>query len=206
MIRTASALVAAAAFTTIALLPSGNSAALPAALAQSSQGSYAVDAVHSSVQFELGYWQGVAISTGRFNEFTGAFNFDSDNPSASTLNFSINAASIDTNNEGRDRHLRSPDFFNTGRFSSITFESKQIRKQGDTFKVTGDITLLGETKEITVDVTKVGEGSGRGGEPVQGISSEFTIKRSDFGMDFYVDNGALGDDVTVIVHAYGIQN
>ena len=206
MIRSAVVVSSAAAFVGLATLTAttGSVPGAPSAFAQAAEGAFTVDAVHSSVDFELGYGGNVGVSTGRFNEFAGSFNFDSDNPSGSSVSFTINAGSIDTNNEGRDRHLRSADFFNVGRFSAITFESTAVRSTGDdTFAVTGDLTLMGETKAITVDVTKVGEGTARGGEPAQGITAVFTITRSEYGMTYGVENGSLGDEVTITVHAYG---
>lgn len=199
---TAASCIAAAGIATA--LTVSSSPFTPEAHAQEAVDAFTVDAVHSSVYFELPYANGVAVAAGRFNEIAGTFNLNSENPSNSTLSFTINAASIDTNNESRDRHLRSPDFFNAGRFSSITFTADRFESSGgNTFKVTGDLTMLGETKTITVDVTKVGEGTGRSGEPVQGMSSVFTIQRSDFGMNYGIEAGSLGDDITVTVHAYG---
>lgn len=206
MIRTSLIVAAAAACTGIAVLSGDHSTPFaPAAVAQDSSDAFNVDALHSSVQFELGYGGGVGVATGRFNTFEGNFNFDADSPSASKLSFSIETASIDTNSEDRDKHLRSPDFFNAGRFDTIRFTSQSVRLQGDTFKVTGELSLLGETKTVTVDVMKIGDGASRSGSPAQGIKSVFTITRSDFGMNYGVANGALGDDVTITVHAYGVK-
>lgn len=197
--------LAAGAVATAAVVTTLPLAAAPTASAQAEQsGAFAVDTVHSALNFSLGYSQGVSEFAGRFNQFSGSFNMNSDNPSASVLEITVNAASIDTNNDDRDAHLRNPDFFNTALHKNITFVGESFEKTGEnTFNVTGELTMLGETKTITAKVTKLGEGEGRRGGQVQGIKSVFTITRSEFGMNYGVDNGALGDEVTITLRAFG---
>src|SRR5690606_12310475 len=89
----------------------------------------------------------VAYHYGRFNEFAGTFLLNADSPADSSVEITIQTASIDSGNEGRDKHLRSPDFFNVEQFPTATFSSTSVRKTGDTtYEVTGDFTLNGTTK------------------------------------------------------------
>src|SRR5262245_55236495 len=83
---------------------------------------YVVDAMHAGVNFKISHL-GLSWIHGRFNDFSGSFTLDPDNPGSGSFNLSIKAESIDTNNSKRDAHLRSPDFFNVKQFPEITFKS-----------------------------------------------------------------------------------
>jgi len=162
--------------------------------------AYAIDAVHSSVLFRIKHMN-VAYFWGRFNDFSGHFRLDAAAPEKSTIDITIQTGSVDTANEGRDKHICSPDFFNVEQFPTATFKSTSVRKTGDTvFEVTGDFTLNGTTKPITVTITNTGEGEGRGGVKIAGIESVFEFKRSDFSLG---KPGGLGDDVRMIVSLEG---
>ncbi|MCA9250732.1 MAG: YceI family protein, partial [Phycisphaerales bacterium] len=124
-----------------------------------------------------------------------------DNPADSSFDVVIKTESVDTNNKKRDGHLKSPDFFNAREFPTISFKSTKVEKgEKDTLKVTGDLTCHGVTKSITIDVVQTGAASGPQGES-KGIEAIFTIKRSEFGMEYGLE--ALGDDVRVIVALEG---
>jgi polyisoprenoid-binding protein YceI len=111
---------------------------------------------------------------------------------------SIKADSVDTHNTKRNDHLKSQDFFNVGKFPTLSFTSKSIAKAGETtFDVTGDMTIHGQTKPVTLKLEKTGESkSSQMGERV-GYETVFTVKRSDYGMTFMPD--ALGDEVRVMI-------
>ena len=109
------------------------------------------------------------------------------------MDFTIQAASIDTNSENRDKHLRSADFFETDKFPTITFKSTSVKGDGDTLQVTGDLNLHGVTKSITFPIKKTGEAdTGKMGYRT-GWEAFVDLKRSDFGMTGM--KGAIGDDV-----------
>jgi polyisoprenoid-binding protein YceI len=165
--------------------------------------TFAVDTAHSSVVFGVKHMN-VSNFYGRFNRMTGTFTLDDADAAGSAIEITIETESIDTANEKRDAHLKSADFFNSREFSKITFKSTKVESAGaEKFKVTGDLNLHGVTKSITVDVERTGKGSdGRGGVRC-GIETRFTIKRSDYGMD-YMLNG-VGDEVSLIVSLEGIQ-
>jgi polyisoprenoid-binding protein YceI len=164
--------------------------------------TFKVDPVHSFVLFSVQHF-GVSNSYGRFNDISGTVVFDKDNPSKSSVELSVPVESLDTNNSKRDQSLKSPDYLNAKQFPTLTFKSTKVEGSGDTFKVFGDFTLHGVTKPLTVDFKKVGEGKGLQGEARAGGETHFTIKRSDFGMNF--QQGLVGDDVTIILSLEGVK-
>ncbi|MEY2487059.1 MAG: hypothetical protein QOH39_2707 [Verrucomicrobiota bacterium] len=164
--------------------------------------TFKIDPAHSSVVFSVQHL-GVSNLYGRFNDISGTVVFDKDNPSKTSVEVSVAVDSLDTHFPKRDQNLKSPDYFDAKQFATITFKSKKVEGAGDAFKVTGDFTLHGVTKPLTVDFKKVGEGKGVQGEPRAGGETRFTIKRSDFGMNF--QQGAVGDDVTIILSVEGVK-
>jgi polyisoprenoid-binding protein YceI len=164
--------------------------------------TFKVDPVHSFVLFSVQHL-GVANTYGRFNDISGTVVFDKDNPSKSSVELSVPIESLDTNNSIRERSLKSPDFFNVKQFPTMTFKSTKVEGSGETLKVSGDITIHGVTKSLTVDFKKGGEGKGVFGEWRGGGETRFTIKRSDFGMNFEL--GEVGDEVTIILSLEGVK-
>ena len=113
---------------------------------------YQIDAAHSEATFTVRHL--ITKVRGRFSEFAGTIAFDAAAPANSTVAFTIQAASIDTNQKDRDAHLRSPDFFETETYPTITFTSTGITAQGgDAYHVTGQFTIRDVTREITLPVT-----------------------------------------------------
>jgi polyisoprenoid-binding protein YceI len=154
--------------------------------------TFKIDPVHSFVLFSVQH-RGIANTYGRFNDISGIVVFDKDNPSNSSVELSVKVESLDTHNSIRDKSLKSPDFFDAKQFPTMTFKSTKVEGSGDTLKVFGDLTIHGVTKPMTVDFKKGGEGKGVFGEMRGGGETRFTIKRSDFGMNF--QQGAVGDEV-----------
>ena len=156
--------------------------------------AFQVDAVHSTAIFRV-HHLGAGMFYGRFNDISGTIAGD-ENPA---FDISIDINSVDTNNEKLDAHLKSPDFFNAVEFSEMTFKSSATKKVGDDkYEVTGDITIHGVTKPLTVTMTKTGQVTGRRGESI-GFEMEFQISRSDYGMNYGIESGALSNDIKVIV-------
>lgn len=159
--------------------------------------TYTVDPVHSSVSFMISH-AGISDIHGRFNEFSGTFVIDKDDPSKSSFALDIKVESVDTNNQKRDEHLRAPDYFNVKQFPSLTFQSTKVKATDAGYEVTGDLTLHGVTKPVTLKLKgghKVVEFPK--GKPRVGVTSSVTIKRSEFGMKTALEG--LGDDVQIIV-------
>jgi polyisoprenoid-binding protein YceI len=162
--------------------------------------NWTLDAVHSSVSFKIQHL-GISQVHGRFNSVSGAFVIDKADPGKSSFEVSIKAESVDTANENRDKHLRSPDFFDAKQFATITFKSTSVKPVKDGFEVEGDFTMHGKTKKIKVTLAGGKEVEAMGAKHI-GFTSDFTLKRSDFGM---VDKtpGALGDEVYVSIGLEG---
>jgi polyisoprenoid-binding protein YceI len=171
-------------------------------ISASTADTYKIDPVHSSVAFSIKHL-GVTDFYGRFNDISGTVVFDKDDPSKSSVELTVPVESVDTHNPKRDQHLKSPDFFNAKQFPVITFKSNKVEPNGDTYKVSGDFTLHGVTKPLTVDFKKGGEGKGMQNEIRGGGETRFTIKRSDFGMNFML--GGLGAEVTILLSLEGIK-
>lgn len=159
--------------------------------------SYSVDPVHSSVSFGISH-AGISDIHGRFNDFSGTFVIEANDPSKSSFSLDIKVESVDTNNAKRDEHLRAPDYFNAKQFPLLSFKSTKVKATDAGYEVTGDLTLHGVTKPVTLNLKgghKVVEFPK--GTPRIGVTSAVTIKRSDFGMTTEI--GALGDEVHIIV-------
>ena len=178
-------------------------AALTAVPAQAEKATYEIDAGHSAVVFSVNHL-GFGTAWGRFNEMSGNFTHDSANPAASTVNFTINAESVDTAHAKRDQHLRSPDFFDVKQYPEITFKSTSVKPiaAGD-LEITGDITFHGVKKSITARADLVGAGKDPWGNYRMGYDITFTLQRSDFGVTYM--EGGLGEDVKVHVSVEGVR-
>src|SRR5690242_5758721 len=109
---------------------------------------YVIDGMHSGVNFKIGHI-GLSWVYGRFDKFSGGFTLDANDPSKASFRLTIEAASVDTNNEKRDGHLKSPDFFNAKQFPTINFQSTAVKAVKDGYQVTGDLTMHGVTKPVT---------------------------------------------------------
>lgn len=172
--------------------------------ADAAPGAFKLDPVHSMVVFRIGH-MGVSYAWGRFNEPNGTYLIDAADPAKSSIDITIDTEKVDTANAGRDRHLKSPDFFNAKEFPTITFKSKSFSKTGEkTLDVVGDLTMLGVTKPVTAKLTLVGEGQTPQGYK-SGFEAEFTIKRSEFGMTKYVEEKAIADEVKLNVAVEGAR-
>jgi polyisoprenoid-binding protein YceI len=164
--------------------------------------TFKIDPVHSSIVFSIKHL-GVTDFYGRFNDISGQVVFDTADPAKSSVELTIPVESIDTHYEKRDQHLKSPDFFNAKQFPAIVFKSKSVEGSGENYKVTGDLNLHGVTKPLTLEIKRGPDGKGPEGEIRGGGTTHFTIKRSDFGMNFM--QGALGDEVTVFLSLEGVK-
>jgi polyisoprenoid-binding protein YceI len=177
--------------------------AVPAVAAE----NYQVDPVHASLIFRAKHVN-VGIFYGRFNAIAGQFTLDEANPSKSSFNFEVQTASVDTQQEKRDAHLKSPDFFNVKQYPTITFKSTAVKKgeQTNVLEVTGDLTFHGVTKSVTVPVEVTGRGEFPKGTQRAGVESVFTIKMSDFDVKGIPGMpGAVGDDVRLMFAAEGVK-
>jgi len=173
--------------------------ALPA-LALAAPVTYKVDADHSGINFTIRHF--VSNVPGLFKDFDGTIVYDKDNPASSKVEFTVQAASIDTGNADRDKHLRTADFFDVEKFPTMTFSSTQVKAvDKDTLEVTGDLTMHGVTKKVTIPVDFLGTVKTPKSEKA-GFESSFTVNRKDYGIIWnrVMDTGpVLGEDVKVTI-------
>ena len=149
---------------------------------------WSVDQSHSTIGFEVKHMM-VSKVKGHFNSYTADVEAaDLTDLTTAKVQFGIDVASISTNSEDRDNHLKSPDFFSTDEYSKILFTSTNISKAGDDYKVTGDLTIKGITNTVTFDVEFGGKGVNPWGVEVYGFEAETKINREDFGLTW---NAAL---------------
>jgi polyisoprenoid-binding protein YceI len=165
--------------------------------------TWQIDPKHSTVEFSVKHMM-ITTVRGRFANVTGTIVEDSADLSRSSVEVEIDVASIDTREEQRDGHLRSPDFFHAEQHPAITFKStKVIPGHGDHFQVEGNLTIRGTTRPVTLDVERGGTGTNPWGATVAGFSAETKINRKDFGLGWNValDAGGVvvGDLVNICV-------
>ncbi len=166
------------------------------------QSTYSIDTAHSNVGFKVRHL--VAKVSGSFNEFDGTITANFENLDASSVEFVIKTASIDTGNEKRDGHLRSADFFDAEQYPEISFKSSKITKKGkDTYVVAGILTMRGVNQPVVLTVDYLGEMQAMGGTRA-GYEISTTINRQDFEVSWNraLDQGGvvLGDDVEITIN------
>ena len=163
--------------------------------------TWSIDAAHSHVEFAVKHLM-IATVKGRFGGVTGTVRTDESDPSKGQVDVEIDAASIDTREAQRDAHLKSADFFDVEKFPKLTFKSTRIEGvAGDSFKLTGDLTIHGVTRPVTLDVTSEGRGKDPWGGERAGFSATGKIKRSEFGLTWnqVLETGGfvVGDDIKI---------
>jgi len=157
-------------------------------------GTWSVDPAHSRVEFQVKHL-GIARVRGNFESFAGTLRIGDDLESAEAYG-TVDIASISTEEETRDAHLRSPDFFDAERYPQAEFTSTSIRQTGDgEFEVTGELTLHGVTREITLNAEVTGTEEDPWGNQRVGLEITGQLDRSDYGMTF---NQVLGSGNVVV--------
>ncbi len=168
--------------------------------AQAEPRRYVIDQDHLSIAWRADH-VGYGDVIGLFLKGGGAFTFDETTRTLSDARFTIDATSVFSNQEARDKHLRGKDFLLADAHPEIVFEMTSARETGERAGVlTGDLTIRGETRPIEVEV--VWNKSGQypfGGTYVMGVTATAVVKRSDWGMTYAVDNGWVGDEIPVTI-------
>ena len=163
--------------------------------------SYQVDPAHTSVTFRIQH-AGISWVQGRFNEFAGAYIIDPNDAGKSRFEMTIKTASVDTNVAQRDQHLRTADFFDVEKYPDMVFKSTAIRKVDNGLEVTGNFTLHGVTKSVTFTLAGGKKAEFPKGTQRTGFVTEFTLKRSDFGMAKMIPD--VGDEVRIFIGLEGV--
>jgi polyisoprenoid-binding protein YceI len=144
------------------------------------QQTWNVDTSHSQLHFSVRHMM-IAKVRGSFTKWSGAITLD-DDLAKSSVQVTAEIAGIDTADEKRNGHLKSPDFFDAEKFPKLTFNSKRVEGSGDRFKVVGDLVMHGVTKEVTLDVQREGAGKDPWGNERQAFSAKTHLNRNDFGL------------------------
>ena len=180
--------------------------ALPALLLSSAfvaaePARYEIDRAHVVVAFLVDHL-GLARVLGTFGEVEGSYLFDEEAGEVRDISISVATGSVSTDDAARDEHLRSDDFLDSGAHPEMSFVATGARRTGDrTFEVDGELTLLGVTRPLMLEATWNGSGDYPIGRNVyaMGVSARAALDRSDFGMTYAVDNGWVGDEVSIII-------
>lgn len=170
---------------------------------------YDIDTSHASVGFKIRHL-GLSTVSGQFDKFTGSFSLDPADLKTLKASAKIDASSINTANEKRDEHLRSPEFFDVKKFPEMTFVSREARPTGkDTLQLVGDLTMRGVTKSVTLDATFNGAIKDPWGTERAGFSATGKVNRKDFGIIFdkRLDSGGLvlGEEVQILLEIEGVK-
>jgi len=179
-------------------------AALLFAASATAQDTWKIDPAHSAAQFSVRHL-GISTVRGAFTKVSGSAQFDEANPGKSSVQATIDAASVDTRVEMRDKDLRSPNFLDVEKYPTITFQSKKAEAAGQgKLKVTGDLTIHGVTKEVVLDVDGLSTAmKDPWGNMRRGASATTKINRKDFGVSGAP--AAVSDEITITLDIEMIQ-
>lgn len=174
--------------------------------------TWKLDPAHSQVEFAVKHMMFTTVR-GRFADVSGTVTFDADDPSESSVEVEIDAASIDTQVEDRDKHLRSGDFLDVENHPTLTFKSRRVEgspsEAGDSFKVVGDLTIRGTSKEVVLDAEFGGTGTDPWGGTRVGFRADTKIDRRDFGLTWNqaLEAGGVlvGHDVKIHLEVQAVQ-
>jgi polyisoprenoid-binding protein YceI len=160
---------------------------------------WSIDPMHSEVQFKVKHLV-ISTVTGSFQNFEGTVETEGDDFTDAKINFSLDVNSIDTNQEQRDGHLKSAEFFDAEKYPHITFESTSVTKEDDdNYKLTGNFTIKGVTKPVTLQVEHGGIAADFYGNTKAGFEVTGKINRKDFGLtwDGVTEAGSIvvGEDI-----------
>ena len=161
---------------------------------------YPIDNNHSTVGFSVPIFGGLSQVTGKFMDFAITLNHDEKDVTKSSVSVVIKATSVNTGIEGRDRHLRTADFFDVEKFPEITFKSERIEKKGKQFIAHGPLTMHGVTKEIALPFTITGTSKNPTNNKYSiGYSAHTVLNRRDFGINYSRQDlpTFVGDNITI---------
>jgi polyisoprenoid-binding protein YceI len=184
--------------------------AAPAASQSTKPTQWQIDPAHSAAHFSVRH---LMISNVRweFTKLSGSVTLDPVNPSKSTVQVTIEAASVNTREPQRDEHLRSADFFDVANHPTLTFRSERVEAQGpENFKLTGDLTIRGVTRQVTFEVEgPTAPVKDPWGNTRAGVTASAKINRKDFGVAFnaMTETGGLvvGEEVKITIEAELVQ-
>lgn len=180
---------------------------LAGAPARAEPAEFVLDPRQTSITFFV-HHLGYSDVAGMFLESEGSFVYDEETQELSELEVVVDTASVFTDDEERDNHLRSADFLNVREFPEMTFVGTRTERLGeDTGRIHGELTLLGVTRPVTLEarLNKTGRWPFLDEHYALGVDARGSIKRSDFGMTYAVDNGWVGDEVEFVIGFQAIR-
>jgi len=163
---------------------------------QSENRPLTVESNHSTVQFIVPISNGITRVTGKFNDYTIDIDYNDSDFTKSNISATIKVASIDTGIDGRDDHLRTPDFFDVEKFPKITFTSNRIESSEDGYMINGEFSMHGVSKQIEFPM-KI---TGKDGENTIGFSSRLTINRIDYGVGADFKHSSMENFLSEDIH------
>jgi polyisoprenoid-binding protein YceI len=173
---------------------------------QLSTGTWAIDPVHSSIEFSVRHLM-VSKVRGRFDTFSGAIVIAEDGTPSVTAEIAVD--SVNSGNEQRDAHIKAPDFFDVEKYPTATFASTGVRADADHYLLDGNFTLKGVTKPITLDLAFNGVNPGMGHGEVAGFEASVVLNRKDFWIviDIPLEAGGtvLGDKITITLEIEALK-
>lgn len=179
-------------------------------MATTTKTSWNIDPTHSEVQFKVKHLV-ISTVTGSFSSFEGQIEAEGDNFENAEASFAADIDSINTNDDDRDEHLKSDDFFNVEQHPQLKFESSNIEHVADgEYNVTGDLTIRDTTKEIELDVIHGGTVGDQYGQTKAGFEVSGSINRKGFGLTWdavtEAGNVIVGDEIKLQLNVQFIQN
>jgi polyisoprenoid-binding protein YceI len=165
---------------------------------------YVTDPSHTQVGFTVRHFV-ITKVRGKFKDFVGTITYDESDVTKSSVQGTIKTASIDTDHQKRDDHLRSPDFFDVAHYPEITFVSKRVEKRQDSLMLIGDLTIRAVTKEVAIPFTITGKVVDPSGKTRLGFEGNLRINRQEYGVSYNktMDNGGLIVSDTVDIELIG---
>lgn len=171
-------------------------------------GNWSIDPAHSEIGFTVRHL--MSKVRGTFADFTGEIIAKSEDPTDAAVNVAIKVSSITTNNEQRDTHLKSTDFFDADQGQEITFNSTEIKANGDDYTITGDLTINGVTRSVDLAAEFLGVAGDAFGAVRLGAEAKTTINRSDYKVDFNIpldgDRLLIGDKVDIALTIEAVKS
>src|SRR5687768_9189597 len=148
--------------------------------------SWKIDPSHTRAGFSVRHMM-IANVHGQFETVTGTVDFNEADPARSTVDVQIDVASLNTRDEKRDAHLRSPDFFDVEQYPTLSFKSRRVEKLGENHgRILGDLTIKGITKEVALDVEYIGQAKAPWGTTSAGFTARAKVNRKDWGLNWNV--------------------
>lgn len=171
------------------------------AIGSFAQDKWTIDPAHSSLNFNISH-SGISMVNGKFTDYTGDLTIKGEDFESANIDFTIQVASLNTNVEMRDNHLRSADFFEVETYPTMTFKSTKVLATGkpDYYLLHGKLKIKDVTKDVIFDVKYGGKVASDEGEKI-GVKATTTINRFDYNIDYDPTAQGVGKDVIIIIHA-----